>query len=172
MPVGPGVPPATGVLPPQGPCPSPGLGLSPQGCPCRASTASATKRKTRDQGHKQRPRPLSAAPCPGLAGGTATRGTLRARGPSGVCATGCSATAVGALGQLVGVGVGHFHGWGGWWVPGRRGRHVLPAAGGRCWLRRGPPSICVSAAERGTVMRLFLTGWGGRRGLVPPWLYH
>lgn len=54
------------------------------------------------------------------------------------------------------------------WVPGRCGHCMLPAVGGRCC----PPSICVLAAERGTVTRLFLTVWGGWRGLVPPWLYH
>lgn len=42
---------------------------------------------------------------------------------------------------------------------------VLHATGcrGQCWPRS--PSICISAAERGTVTHLFLTGWGGRAGI-------
>lgn len=52
-------------------------------------------------------------------------------------------------------------------VAGRAGP-VLAALGGTA-----VPSICASAAGRGTVTRLFLTVWGGRRGdWWDSWLYH
>lgn len=174
VPVGPRVSPTVGVLPPWGPCPGLEQGRScpcsilAQGCPCRASTASATKQRARDQRHKDPGSELCTVP--------GACHTWHPVGSPGGCATSCSATAVGAPGQPVGVRVGRFHGWGGRWLC----RGCQAGAGAACCRlqgdgaahRHGLSSICVLAAERGTVMRLFLTGWGGWRGLVPPWLYH
>lgn len=101
----------------------------------------APKRSAGEQRHQQS---LGA----GLAGGTDAH--CPPQGPSG--AAGCCATAAGAPGQPAGVGAGRSHGWGGRsWCRGCGGT-VLAAP-------RSPPS----APGRGTVTRLFLPGWGGRR---------
>ena len=142
VPVGPRVPAAMGVLPPQGPCPSPG-----QGWVCHPKDALAVPAQSLQQNEEPEARgtskDLGAERCT-VPGACRRDGHMwHPAGSLGGCATGCSATAVGAQGQPMGVRVGCFHGWGGRWpCRGCQARHwhrVLPAVGGRCWLRCAPP---------------------------------